>query len=340
MERDETEIEFEASGVEGSEGEESWGESEVAPWMREETASIQNPNFRLHNEIIDFYNYVRPSEESSLVRQEAFERVRAVLEGALEGSSVLCFGSFATQLYLPQSDVDVVLLHDSLSGEALTKKVRRVLRAHPDVFLNIDSIKAKVPLIKFTEAGSRLEFDLSFNEPSVVYVMQVVMSELRLQPEIKYLVFVLKIALRQRGMNNTFMGGIGSFLLLLLVLAFLSKFKEDKRRARGGLERVSLAEYLVEFLSYWGKTFNHRTEEVVFGERVVVRQKETQDDSLRILSPVTDDNLGASAFRFLGAFLMFKNRANFLANFAFPDKQSILKHLVNPSNKNFKQYIL
>lgn len=339
MERDETEIVFEESGGEVSEAEEGLGESEVAPWMREETASIQNPNFRLHNEIIDFYNYIRPSEESARLRQEAFDRVRSALEKELEGSSVLCFGSFATQLYLPQSDVDIVLLHDTLSGEALTKRVKRILKANPELFLNVDSIKAKVPVIKFTEATSRLEFDLSFNEPSVVYVMQVVLSELRLQPEIKYLVFVLKVALKQRGMNNTFMGGIGSFLLFLLVLAFLSEFKEGKRRSRGGLEKVSLAEYLIEFLAFWGKTFNHRLEEVVFGERVIIRRKETQDDSLRIISPITDDNLGSSAFRFMGAFSMFKNRANFLLNFSFPDKQSILKYLINPSNKNFKQYI-
>lgn len=32
----------------------------VTPWLKEETRTIKNPNIRLHNEIHDYYEYIRP----------------------------------------------------------------------------------------------------------------------------------------------------------------------------------------------------------------------------------------------------------------------------------------
>lgn len=44
-------------------------------------------------------------------------------------------------------------------------------------------------------------------------------------PELKYLYMVLKVFLYQRNLHETFKGGIGSFLLFAMILAFLRDFK-------------------------------------------------------------------------------------------------------------------
>ena len=338
MNKGEIEIAFEESETEGFVVGKV-GESLAAPWLTDATAKIGNPNFRLHNEIIDFYNYVKPSETTNLKRFDAFSKIKAILEDEIEGSSVLCFGSFATQLYLPQSDVDLVILNDSLTNDVLIKKTKKVMNRYPDVFLNVDEIKSKVPIIKFTEEESGVEFDISFNEVSVIHVMQVVITEVREQPEIKYLIFILKVALKQRAMNNTFMGGVGSFLLFLLVLSFLSEFKNQKRRAGRDIGKITLAEYLIEFLQFWGKHFSARNDEVVIGDRIVFRKKRHLNDELTIYSPLNDDNVGSGAYKYFTVFNMFKNRAAFLQNYAFQEGESILKYLINPSSKDFRNYL-
>jgi len=38
-------------------------QSKVAPWVGPNTMKIKNPLAKLHNEIIDFYNYITPSNE-------------------------------------------------------------------------------------------------------------------------------------------------------------------------------------------------------------------------------------------------------------------------------------
>ncbi len=37
--------------------------SRTAPWIKKSTLKIKNPLTKLHNEIIEFYNYITPSEE-------------------------------------------------------------------------------------------------------------------------------------------------------------------------------------------------------------------------------------------------------------------------------------
>lgn len=45
-----------------------------APWMSKTTSQIKNPNVKLHNEIIEFSNYVQPSQEDIDKRQRAIDQ--------------------------------------------------------------------------------------------------------------------------------------------------------------------------------------------------------------------------------------------------------------------------
>jgi len=46
----------------------------IAPWISTSTIKIKNSLARLHNEIIDFYNYILPSEEEHNSRLEAITK--------------------------------------------------------------------------------------------------------------------------------------------------------------------------------------------------------------------------------------------------------------------------
>ena len=46
----------------------------IAPWISSSTIRIKNSLARLHNEIIDFFNYITPSEEEHISRLEAIKK--------------------------------------------------------------------------------------------------------------------------------------------------------------------------------------------------------------------------------------------------------------------------
>lgn len=64
----------------------------------------------LHQEINDFFEYIRPTEEEAKMRAYVVDQLKDYVS-QMEGSMELqIFGSYATDLYLPTSDIDVVLL--------------------------------------------------------------------------------------------------------------------------------------------------------------------------------------------------------------------------------------
>lgn len=45
----------------------------IAPWITNETKTIKNSLARLHNEIIDFYDYISPDEQTHSARLKALD---------------------------------------------------------------------------------------------------------------------------------------------------------------------------------------------------------------------------------------------------------------------------
>jgi len=58
-------------------------------------------DFRLHEEIVDFFNYMSPTEEEHVVRLNVVHRIKTVINNLWPESVVEIFGSFRTGLYLP-----------------------------------------------------------------------------------------------------------------------------------------------------------------------------------------------------------------------------------------------
>lgn len=92
---------------------------EVEPWMSQDTREIKNPNIRFHNEIIDFFDYVLPKKREHEKKRRGVLRVMGYLEKEFPGAKLVPFGSFLTELYLPNSDIDLLLLLEDQEGEAL-----------------------------------------------------------------------------------------------------------------------------------------------------------------------------------------------------------------------------
>ena len=63
----------------------------------------------LHSEILDFVEYVSQSKEEKENRKKVVERITEVVHRAYPTAKVLVFGSCATGLNLPNSDIDLMV---------------------------------------------------------------------------------------------------------------------------------------------------------------------------------------------------------------------------------------
>ncbi|GCB66641.1 hypothetical protein scyTo_0015027 [Scyliorhinus torazame] len=55
----------------------------------------------LHEEIMEFYNFVSPRPEEETMRKEVVKRIESVIKDLWPTADVQIFGSFSTGLYLP-----------------------------------------------------------------------------------------------------------------------------------------------------------------------------------------------------------------------------------------------
>ena len=63
--------------------------------------------------------------------------------------------------------------------------------------------------------------DVCFNQESSLTSTIFIQDQLKLYPFMKPMILFFKYILDQRGMNETYQGGVGSFCIAMMVLAFL-----------------------------------------------------------------------------------------------------------------------
>ena len=206
----------------------------------------------MHSEILDFVEFVSPTAEDSVVRTSVIERVRAVISNQYPDAKVCVFGSCATGLNLPSSDIDLLCYYPAKNEVTLINKLTSEF-VRSGICSSIEPIKfAKCPIIKLTDKDSGINVDISFNRENGIYCVQLVKKLQRKYPELRPLLLVLKCFLKSRQLNETYHGGVSSFLLTMLVVSHLQRqYKRYKN------VEVDLGKHLVDFFELYGTLFNY-----------------------------------------------------------------------------------
>ncbi|XP_067858016.1 terminal nucleotidyltransferase 4A isoform X2 [Heptranchias perlo] len=207
----------------------------------------------LHEEITEFYNFMSPRPEEETMRKEVVKRIESVIKELWPAADVQIFGSFSTGLYLPTSDIDLVVFGKWKNPplQLLEQALRRRNIAEPYSIKVLD--KATVPIIKLTDQETEVKVDISFNVETGVKAAQFIKDFIKGYPVLPYLILVLKQFLLQRDLNEVFTGGISSYSLILMAISFLQLHPRiDARRPS-----VNLGVLLVEFFELYGRHFNY-----------------------------------------------------------------------------------
>lgn len=163
------------------------------------------------------------------------------------------FGSFKTGLYLPTSDIDLVVFGkwETLPLWTLEEALRKHNVADENSVKVLD--KATVPIIKLTDSFTEVKVDISFNVQNGVKAAQLIKDFIKKYPVLPYLVLVLKQFLLQRDLNEVFTGGIGSYSLFLMAVSFLQLHPREDACT----PNANYGVLLIEFFELYGRHFNY-----------------------------------------------------------------------------------
>ena len=110
------------------------------PWLSKKTLKIKDIFLFLHSEILDFVEFIRQTEEDKQMREEVVSRIKKVVQKAYPDAKVLIFGSCATGINLPQSDIDLLVYYPAVRELTMINKLTsELIRA--DICASIEPIK-------------------------------------------------------------------------------------------------------------------------------------------------------------------------------------------------------
>uniref|UniRef100_A0A1I7X0K4 NTP_transf_2 domain-containing protein n=1 Tax=Heterorhabditis bacteriophora TaxID=37862 RepID=A0A1I7X0K4_HETBA len=195
----------------------------VAPWATKRyNLSIEG----LHEEVLDVFHWLRPSPLEASVRLRVFEKVAAAIRERWKEYPVRVsvFGSLRTHLFLPTSDIDVLVECDEWKTSPLAETAKYLEQTGMAKSISVFG-DAFVPIVKMIEKDTDVNIDVSFNTVQGVkaadYIEKVYPFVKREFPVVEPLVLLLKQFLIERRLNTTYTGGLSSYGLILMLINFL-----------------------------------------------------------------------------------------------------------------------
>lgn len=208
-------------------------------------------------EIKDFVNYISPSKEEIVIRNTVISNLKKSISSFWPTTQAHVFGSCATDLYLPGSDIDMVIISSTGDYEQRSRlyQLSSFLRTNK-IAKNIEVIAtAKVPIIKFVDPKYNIHVDLSFERTNGLDAARRIRRWLDSTPGLRELVLIVKQFLRSRKLNNVHVGGLGGYATIIMVYHFLRLHPRVSTGNMAVLE--NLGTLLIEFFELYGRNFSY-----------------------------------------------------------------------------------
>ncbi|KAJ7731206.1 hypothetical protein B0H16DRAFT_204000 [Mycena metata] len=240
----------------------------LTPWLEcmPQSAAITTDQ-RLHQEIVAYVEYVRPTPQEKTARQTLLEVIQTTLRRRFPDGELKMFGSGATGLCLPTGDMDLVVMTREEIPPAEKKRplfqmstILKAARLTWDVQVNFH---ARVPILTFKslpEYGS-FSVDIGINNTDGPRAIEVVNGYLSTMPALRPLILIVKGFLSQRKLNNAAHGGLGSYAVTCMCISFLQLNPSQRPQdyIDKPIETESLGSLFADFLFYYGASFPYTT---------------------------------------------------------------------------------
>ncbi|PPR04306.1 hypothetical protein CVT24_013379 [Panaeolus cyanescens] len=283
-------------------------------------------NLSLHEEIVAFIAYMTPTEHEIEIRKDLVGRFSKLVESfGLPTSSPEPYGSYITGLFLSTSDVDMfVTPHQNQPQRGILSRISRRLATSPPPQFHTsikERLMASVPVITLIDAKTNLSIDLNAEPMHSKASTQAVISWLRRGGHsdgdaiMRMLVIVVKTFLAIRRCGTTYKGGVNSYVVVWLVVAWvnleLPKLRKRKTQdltptsgspapASAASSSSDYGEILIAFLKFYGEEFDYKKKQIIIDPQPQYAQKsgyQQQPFLLSLIDPADFSiDLGSKAY--------------------------------------------
>ncbi|TDH68840.1 hypothetical protein CCR75_004315 [Bremia lactucae] len=188
----------------------------------------------LHEEILAYSTYTKETVNKMSVHiEQMIANVRSSVQSLWPQAKVETFGSYSTGIWLPSSDVDLVILNvvEVNDSKLTAKHLRQLLnelkkKQWVDSLLCLDT--AKMPVLKLVCAESSVPIDITFESTAThsgLLARDLIKRYADTTPELYPLAIVLKQLLRDSDLNDAYTGGLSSYAVVLMVIHYLQLWR-------------------------------------------------------------------------------------------------------------------
>lgn len=240
-------------------------------------------------DITDFEIFVN---ERIQIQQNIYDTLINNVQIAVDKSNlnykVNLYGSHATNLCLPWSDLDVVLVNDENKNSTFNNnninnihlylsKLYEYLRCQEWVKESKFISTASVPIIKLLaiEKYNNMSIDISIQDERHfgLKCVELVKKYLNEYDCLKPLVLAIKNILKRANLNDPYKGGISSYGLILMIIYFLQKQKSMGMDISLGENGKNLGRLFLEFIKFYCVFFE--------SESNIIYIKKDENDNFR-----------------------------------------------------------
>ena len=253
-------------------------------------------------------------------KEQAVDRVKELIcKFAEREVEVATVGSFVTKLSIEQSDVDLAIQSQFMLEQIFS--FTKFMQSNPFIHETKAIPSALVPLVKMKvksdlyDLDDFIEVDLALHkdikskencEKSIKVVREYILKDERVRP----LVLIIKKLLQKEGLNLSYKGGLGSYSVTLMVIAFLT-----------GYLIKDLGQSFIDFLDFYGNFLNYKMNFLDFGtSRIICNFNGIVDNNhLIILDGISQLDVNKSSFDYGKVVKMFSEKKKQLVELIFRD---------------------
>ncbi|KIJ52550.1 hypothetical protein M422DRAFT_776178 [Sphaerobolus stellatus SS14] len=281
--------------------------TKIIPWLEGYHGWMEciNVTEALNLEISLFGEYMRATEVERCVRRMTIETIRRTIKRSCPDSQVLVFGSYTTDLYLPDGDINVTIESAKLGKEMSQGRNSRINVLNriggalkrggiTNDFCAIHS--AKVPIIKFKSTLASISIDISINQTDGMKTTEGANHLLAHVPAIRPLVIFLEALLNRANLNDASTHGLNSYSLLCLVVSFLQQHPRIKDCEID--PSLNLGVLVMEFFELYGRGFSFETVaiSILNGGQYFLKPGLSAEIPMQIVDPMDPNNCISRAF--------------------------------------------
>lgn len=291
-------------------------ENTFYPWIKPNSKCHKLQGMlKLHYEILDFYDFIKLNKEEIELREKTFNYIKNIIEDNYPDFTCKLYGSYKTGLSLPNSDIDILIYPKDEYNEKyieimnnkklLIDSLEKIYYffLEQNTFSLLERVIAKVPIIKCIYKETNIHIDICLFEKNGDLAIPFIEKIIKVYPEIRPLMLILKYTLRQRKLNEIYTGGVSSFIIFSLLYYYLTDLKKRRyyNKNNGKEEEIlTLGDILLGFLNFYGFEFNYSKLGISINNGCFLYKRKEKEKFILSIKNFQEPNqeLGKSCYKF------------------------------------------